>query len=263
MNIFDRKCPFCGKEKQVYEEGAVSGRTTYVPCKCEIKEDELRKAEAQKKIAEGKRIYRDILIRESGLVGRLTEHCFEAISGHSKAFEAVNDFAKHFIADERQENLLLIGSVGTGKTMLAAAIIRYICENCSVSDKQAEKCYDNPYEHIHSPYCFLTAINLFTSAQNDMLNKSNETVQRCKNSKLLVIDDIGTNEKISEFKESTLLDIIDSRYVNKLPTIITSNLNAEQLKGAIGQRSYDRLKDGATIITISEQSHRKPKNIIK
>lgn len=267
MNIYESKCPYCGKEKEV--DTTISGvyKPVYKPCKCEIEEDErqaaIREAERNKHIESGKRIYRNMLIPASGLCGRLGRYKIEDIIGQSEAVAIAKEYAQSIICGEKAENLLLVGQVGTGKTMLAAAIVRYICENCKVSDNNAEKCYLNQLSGVYSPYFFTTAISLLSNARSEMLNNSSATVQRCKSAKLLVIDDIGTSTAATDFQQTTLLDIIDSRYNEEKPTIITTNLNAAELPKAIGQRSYDRIKDGATIITINEESHRKPKKILK
>lgn len=44
----------------------------------------------------------------------------------------------------------------------------------------------------------------------------------------LVLDDLGT-EKISEWVEQTLYDLVDARYAGLLATLITSNLNLDQI----------------------------------
>ena len=267
MNIYESKCPYCGKEKEV--DTTISGlyKPVYKPCKCEVEEDErqaaIRKAEDSKRIEIGKRIYRNMLIKSSGLCGRLGGYKFEDIIGQSEAVAIAKEYAQRIISGEKVENLLLVGQVGTGKTMLAAAIVRYICENCKVSDNNAEKCYYNHSSGDNSPYLLITAISLLSNARSEMLNNSSDTVQRCKSAKLLVIDDIGTSGLKEGYQKDTLLDIIDSRYNEEKPTIITTNLNSEDLIQSIGQRIYDRLREDAIVKEFKEASHRKPKKILK
>jgi hypothetical protein len=72
---------------------------------------------------------------------------------------------------------------------------------------------------------------------------------------VLLIDDLGI-EKQSDWTEETLFGIIDARWRNCRPTIVTTNLTPLELRNTVGSRVYDRLKDGATALTIPGQSRR-------
>lgn len=60
-----------------------------------------------------------------------------------------------------------------------------------------------------------------------------ETLSRYRNTKLLVIDDLG-KEKPSEFALSKLFEIIDYRISNGLPTIITTQYRGAELIERLG-----------------------------
>ena len=53
---------------------------------------------------------------------------------------------------------------------------------------------------------------------------------------MLILDDLGT-EFTTQFVSASLFDIVNSRILNKKPTIINTNLDFEELK----QRYTDRL----------------------
>ncbi|MFO1612062.1 hypothetical protein QOT38_29945, partial [Pseudomonas aeruginosa] len=46
---------------------------------------------------------------------------------------------------------------------------------------------------------------------------------------------------------TTLFSVIDGRYQNLMPTIVISNLKAEELPGALGERCVDRLRENGGI----------------
>ncbi|MCU1758740.1 ATP-binding protein [Pseudomonas sp. 14P_8.1_Bac3] len=130
--------------------------------------------------------------------------------------------------------LLLLGKPGTGKTHLAVSIANQIM---SVSNATAvyrtvggllqaiRGTYDNTSEQSES--------QIFAS----MIRPS-----------LLILDEIGaTKEKPSDFELATLFTIINGRYEQQRPTIIVSNLKAEELPGALGERCVDRLREGGGI----------------
>ncbi len=60
---------------------------------------------------------------------------------------------------------------------------------------------------------------------------------------LLVIDEIGA-QRGSEYEIGLLHEVIDKRYQLVLPTVIISNLLVDDLKGYIGERALDRLRQG-------------------
>ncbi|MCY1283278.1 DNA replication protein DnaC [compost metagenome] len=59
---------------------------------------------------------------------------------------------------------------------------------------------------------------------------------------LLLIDELGAQGG-TEFERQSLHQIIDTRYRNMLPTIITSNLPGGELSAYIGDRALDRLRE--------------------
>lgn len=119
--------------------------------------------------------------------------------------------------------LLLTGGYGSGKTHLAAAIA-----NQSVS--------------MGTPTIFLTVPDLLDwlrssfsgSADSDYEERFNEI----RNAVLLVMDDFGTQSS-TPWAEEKLFQIINSRYINRLPTVITSNQQLSDFEGRIHSRLLD------------------------
>lgn len=87
---------------------------------------------------------------------------------------------------------------------------------------------------------FITLSDLFREVKNSYNSGITEDiVDKYRKTPLLILDDIG-NEKVTEWSDNTLYDIVDYREKNVLPTIFTSNCKVEDLK--YGDRIKSRIK---------------------
>ena len=130
--------------------------------------------------------------------------------------------------------LLLLGKPGTGKTHLAVSIANQI-----ISTSSATAVY-------RTVGAVLQAIRATFDRSGDQSEA--QILSSLIGPSLLVLDEIGASkEKPSDFELSTLFTIINGRYEQQRPTIIVSNLKAEELPGALGDRCVDRLREGGGI----------------
>ena len=131
-----------------------------------------------------------------------------------------NDFADNF--PFVNHSLLFMGGVGLGKTHLSLAIV----------SKVAKKGYGVIYG---------SANNLFSAAEKEHFSYSGETekVDALLNCDLLVIDDLGT-EFLTSFTSSLIYNIINTRILNRKPTIINTNLNFDELESRYTSRITSR-----------------------
>lgn len=110
--------------------------------------------------------------------------------------------------------LLLHGGSGTGKTHLAIGAMRRIHEQHA----QAARFWP-----------VVDLIERFRSTFND--DSATETIESVKaemrRTPLLVLDDFGAH-KSTEWAEERLFDLIDERYRDRRPLIVTTNLTVEQ-----------------------------------
>lgn len=130
--------------------------------------------------------------------------------------------------------LLLLGKPGTGKTHLAVSIANQIMSETSAT--AVYRTVGGLLQAIRGTYDH-TSDKSESQIFDSMIKPS-----------LLILDEIGaTKEKPSDFELSTLFTIINGRYEQQRPTIIVSNLKAEELPGALGDRCVDRLREGGGI----------------
>jgi len=137
-------------------------------------------------------------------------------------------------------NLILAGKVGTGKTHLAAAITSEVLRanrSCRLA-KLPEIIRD-----------------IKNSWRGEGPSES-ELIDRYSKVDLLIIDEVGVQYG-SDTEKLLISEIIDNRYQEMLPTVLISNLDVQGIKGCIGERCYDRLReDGGIVANFTWESHR-------
>lgn len=124
--------------------------------------------------------------------------------------------AKKYAADfSGEENMLLIGGTGLGKTFLSACVAN------AVADKGFSVAYES-------------APALFSKLEKNRFNPDDQSRAQCAQltqCDLLIIDDLGT-ELPGNFVTAALYNLLNDRLLNKKSMLISSNLNI----GEIGVR---------------------------
>lgn len=132
----------------------------------------------------------------------------------------------------------IIGNRGTGKTQLAAEIIKDLAPDSAI---------------------YITAAELFLRLRASFDKASSETesdiVRELSRAKLLVIDELQERSE-SPWENQRLTLIMDKRYANERPTLLISNLTAGELTASLGDSITDRMRQGGGIIEITGKSHR-------
>ena len=76
-------------------------------------------------------------------------------------------------------------------------------------------------------------------------DRRKEALERAETTRTAVFDDFGTEYvKRGGLLEALLDEVVWHREANDLPTIITTNLTSEELKGRLSDRIIDRLRGG-------------------
>jgi DNA replication protein DnaC len=134
------------------------------------------------------------------------------------AYETALDFAQNPVGW-----LLLEGEYGCGKTHLAAAI-----GNARLIQGDNALFITTPdlLDHLRSSFGPSSEVGY------------DETFDRVRNSPILILDDLGV-ENPSHWAQEKLFQLMNYRYVNRLPTIITTNADIDRLDDRIRSRLLD------------------------
>lgn len=140
-----------------------------------------------------------------------------------KTFQICRRYAMEFT--ERSENLLFSGGTGLGKTFLSACIAR------TVADRGYSVCYE-------------TASHLFAKLERAKFNGDEEArkdADKYTACDLLIVDDLGT-EMGGQFTTSALYTLINDRILGGRATIVSTNLNSEDLEKRYSAAIASRLR---------------------
>lgn len=139
--------------------------------------------------------------------------------------------------------LIFCGKPGTGKNHLACAIANEIIEQ-----HQAKVLLSTALRIVR---------DVKTSWNRDSTKTEDELIKFYASQDLLIIDEIGVQFG-SEAEKIILFEIINTRYENRLPTILISNLSVNELSDYIGERVLDRMMEGqGAIVAFDWESYRK------
>jgi len=119
--------------------------------------------------------------------------------------------------------MVVTGQPRTGKTYFCAAVANHFLE------KKKQVRYVNCrrfYEEI---------TNAIRSEKSQY-----ECIRQIAQNDVLIFDDVAASTN-SEWQKEVLLDLIDQRYANELPTIFTTNLNEKDSGVALGERVASRI----------------------
>lgn len=137
------------------------------------------------------------------------------------AYDKVRSFAENFGSDT-YTNFLFMGGTGLGKTHLSTSAAKVVI--------------DRGFDVL-----YVTAGGMIGDFEqkrfgNSALGGVVEDTSRYYGADLLIIDDLGT-EIANQFTVSCIYDIINARIVKRKSTIISTNLNQEE----IAKRYWDRI----------------------
>jgi len=237
-------CDKCHTRKSVIIE--LFGQKKKMPCLCKCESDKLKEQEI---IEENKQKQMRLdKLKVNSLMDKKFEQCtfqnWQMDDSNKKIYElGINYTKKWQKMKENNIGFILYGGVGIGKTYLVSCIANTLLEQ-------------------YVPVIITSSIALLGRYKKAYQDKEAEVIitSNLQQADLLIIDDLGAENDTTWVKEK-LYEIIDSRYRDSKPTIITTNLTLEQLREKLTgddgvTRTYDRLLEMCYPIRLQGKSRR-------
>lgn len=231
-------CGTCHTQKEcVLTKKDGTTRTVHCACDCSV---ERNAREAEEKRKRDRMQYLDSMRRTGFPDAEMREWTFDK-SDHSdpKIENVARKYVANFDAMRKQgTGLLLCGTVGTGKSFLAAAIA-------------------NELINQGTP-CLMTNFSRLISRISEKFGGDQKYLDALDRFDLLVIDDLGV-ERDSEFTWEKVMNVIDSRYRAGLPLIVTTNLSMKELSDPSDirrQRVFSRLREMCVFLEVRGEDRR-------
>lgn len=233
--MFGKKgCPICGGVGYVRRDLPISDANFGKLEICDCSRDKARRMAMQ----------RLEQVSNLGAFDQLTFDTFN-VDGRSgshdpnKTLEVSYNSARNF-AEHLNGWLMLQGGYGTGKTHLAAAVANFVLS-------------------LGFPVLFLTVPDLldwlratYEAGEDESYSQRFDEI---RNVRLLVLDDLGT-QNATPWACEKLYQIINHRYSLKLPTLVTTNQDLNEIDARIASRLQDR--DLVSKVVISASDYRNP-----
>ncbi len=230
----DPKCPLCGGLGYLRRDLPVNhpefGKAIICDCRRQSVTDHVRsRLFSISRLDELKELTFDTFKPRGKMnLGKLQVQSLEWAFSHSRQY-----------ASSLKGWLLLQGGYGSGKTHLAAAIANFTVQ-------------------MGVPTLFLTVPDLLDTlrfAYDSADTTFEQRFEQIRGADLLVLDDFGT-QNATGWAQEKLFQIINYRYINKLPLVITTNLALDEIESRIRSRLQD--PDLVTTVRITAPDYRNP-----
>ena len=211
-----------------------------VPCLCQCEKERREAEDAARK--EQERLIKIRRLKANALQDKaLLAYTFASDDGNNPTMKYARRYVEHWPQmKERGQGLLLWGGVGTGKTFAAACIAHALTEQ-------------------GVPVLMTNFSKILNSLSGMFSEDRNKYLASFNHFSLLIIDDLGI-ERNSEYALEQVYNVVDSRYLSRLPFIITTNLLLAELQapGDLAHaRIYDRVLERCTPVCFSGKNYRK------
>ena len=241
-----KTCGECGERIEAIIN--ILGKERKVPVMCKCREEEYNKQrEVDRQKEKQRRLER---LKEYSLMDKKFENCTFKNWKIDQENQKWYEFGKKYCSSwqkmkENNVGMLLWGVPGTGKTYLTSCIANELLSN-------------------FTPVIAISSIGLLNRIKETYKTYGQdgevEIINSLKNASLLILDDLGA-ENGTEWAKSKLYEIIDSRYRDGKPLIVTTNLTPQQLREKMTSadgvtRTYDRVVEMCPPLEVKGNSKR-------
>lgn len=204
-------------------------------------------------LSEARSEYYTALIKRSSIPKRYVDKCLSNFEGNQELID------KNLNAILSGESVFIGGKCGVGKTHLAVALMKqwareYVIKTITekiIDEARLRSVYFEPIRFLASVDLFLELKSTFNSNSTD----EQDVIKKYVQSPLLLIDDVGS-EKVSDWSRQIFYLLIDRRYREVKPTIITSNLSLGQIAELIDERISSRICEMGIVTELTGKDRR-------
>ena len=170
---------------------------------------------------------------------------FNARQLMEKTYNFCKQYAEQFTT--QAPNLLFSGNTGLGKTFLSA------CIACTVTERGFSVAYES------APHLFSKLEKARFTDDPELRRQAEQETRKYTQCDLMIIDDLGT-EMGGQFVTAALYALVNDRLLAGKPTIISTNLSAEELEKYYSMQTASRLRGNYKRIPFLGQDIRILKN---
>lgn len=189
--------------------------------------------------------------REKEILDQVRVDYWEKIPRRFRGIEAADDACLNWLS-KPHDTLYMFGPVGAGKTREAWGLYARYLQDLTELPRGS-----NRYSSYRPLVAFWSLPKLM-----DALRPSSDSEARDRamnnvlSASLLILDDLGT-AKLSDWGQEQIFLIIDGRWNDMLPLVVTTNQRPGDLAEYTGAPVTSRIADGATIVEFKDDDHRK------
>ncbi len=170
---------------------------------------------------------------------------FKPVDDKAKKLLGIAGAIRDHLPDHKwNDGFYFWGNAGTGKTLLACIMLQELMLKYGLNGRFVDISRQF-FQRLKSSY----------NISDESYGHAGRILDELIEIPFLVIDDFGV-QRNTEWESEMLYNLIDSRYAEERPTIITSNIDIKELKKVAHGRIYSRIKEMCKIIHFDLDDYR-------
>lgn len=191
---------------------------------------------------------------------RFVDRTLDTYAPHSKSEERALHEARR-LASRLISGLALVGPPGVGKTHLAAGVVNAQAGYREEEYRRSLEMGGDRHPAIPVLPMWANVADLVVGLRSEMSGPLDDRDAAAKirrmrtHPALVVLDDLG-REKVSDWTGETVYALVNARYENRLPTLVTSNLTPAELASSTYWPAISRLAEDGALVSIEGRDRR-------